>query len=108
MSGGSTLNLEFSFWKLPFLIVSAFKGVNFQKRLFTPPLGGILGPFTFIDEGDGLISERGSARMLPSLAAHVGGYRIMIDAHNTVECRRHMGGLFVFFGRGRRRHLLPC
>jgi len=34
--GGSTLNLEFLFWKLPFLIVSAFKGVIFQKRLFTP------------------------------------------------------------------------
>ena len=36
---------SFHLWKLPFLIVSAFKGVIFQKRLFTPPLGGILGPF---------------------------------------------------------------
>ena len=36
---------RFHFWKLPLLIVSAFKGVNFQKRLFTPPLGDILGPF---------------------------------------------------------------
>ena len=44
--GDITLNLEFSFWKLPFLIVSTFKGVNFQKRLFTP-LGGILGPFSY-------------------------------------------------------------
>ena len=46
MRGGTTRYLEFSFWKLSLLIVSAFKGVNFQKRLFTPPLGGILGPFT--------------------------------------------------------------
>ena len=46
MRGGSTLNLEFPFWKLPFLIVSAFKGVNFQKRLFTSPLDDILGPFS--------------------------------------------------------------
>ena len=46
MRGGTTLYLEFPFWKLPLLIISAFKGVNFQKRLFTPPpLGGILGPF---------------------------------------------------------------
>ena len=36
MRGGIPLNLEFLFWKLPFLIVSAFKGVNFQKCLFTP------------------------------------------------------------------------
>ena len=36
MRGGSTLDLEFPFWKLPLLIISAFKGVNFQKRLFTP------------------------------------------------------------------------
>ena len=46
MRGSATLYLEFPFWKLPLLIISAFKGVNFQKRLFTPPpLGGILGPF---------------------------------------------------------------
>ena len=45
--GGTTLYLEFPFWKLPLLIVSAFKGVNFQKRLFTPPLGDILGPFNW-------------------------------------------------------------
>ena len=34
--GGITLYLEFPFWKLPLLIISAFKGINFQKRLFTP------------------------------------------------------------------------
>ena len=50
MRGGTTLYLEFPFWKLPLLIISAFKGVNFQKCLFTPPLGGILGPFS--DECD--------------------------------------------------------
>ena len=54
MRGGSTLDLEFPFWKLPLLIVSAFKGVNFQKRLFTPPLGGILGPFSGLGRYDSL------------------------------------------------------
>ena len=47
MRGGITLDLEFPFWKLPFLIVSAFKGVDFLKRLFTPHLGDILGPFNW-------------------------------------------------------------
>ena len=41
---------------------------------------------TFIDEGDGLISERERVHMLLSLAAYVGGYKMMVDAHNTVYC----------------------
>ena len=62
----------------------------------------------FIDEGDGLTSERERVRMLLNLVAHVGGYRMMVGAHNTVECQMHVGGGVVFFGYGRRRHLLYC
>ena len=40
----------------------------------------------FIDEGDGLISERERVRMLLSLVAHAGGYRMMVGAYNTVGC----------------------
>ena len=38
----------------------------------------------FIDEGDGLIGERGRVHMLLSLAAHAGGYKMMVGAHNIV------------------------
>ena len=38
----------------------------------------------FIDEGDGLTSERERARMLLSLAAHADGYKMMVGAHNIV------------------------
>ena len=38
----------------------------------------------FIDEGDGITSERERVRMLLSLVAHAGEYRMMIGAHNTV------------------------
>ena len=38
----------------------------------------------FIDEGDGLTSERERVCMLLSLAAHAGGYKIMVGAHNIV------------------------
>ena len=61
---------------------------------------------SFIDEGDGLTSERERVRMLLSLVAHAGGYRMMVGAHNTVECQMHVGGCVVFFGYGRRRCLL--
>ena len=47
----------------------------------------------FIDEGGGLTSERERVRMLLSLVAHVGGYRMVVGAHNTVECQMHVGGL---------------
>ena len=46
----------------------------------------------FIDEGDGLTSERERVRMLLSLVAHAGRYRMMVGAHNTVEGQMHMGG----------------
>ena len=38
----------------------------------------------FIDEGDGLTSEGERVRMLLSLVAHAGGYKMMVGAHNTV------------------------
>ena len=44
---------------------------------------------------------------LPSLVAHIGGYKIMVGAYNTVdvtvECQ--MGGGAAFFRDGRRRYL---
>ena len=42
----------------------------------------------FIDEGDGFTSERERVRMLLSLVAHAGGYKMVVDAHNTVCIRR--------------------
>ena len=39
----------------------------------------------FIDQGDGLTSERERARMLLSLAAHASGYKMMVGVHNTVS-----------------------
>ena len=47
----------------------------------------------FIDEGDGLTSERERVRMLLSLVAHASGYRMTVGAHNTVEYQMHVGGL---------------
>ena len=62
----------------------------------------------FIDEGDGLTSERERVRMLLILVAHTGGYRMMIGTHNTVEYQMHVGGYVVFFGYGRRWRLPHC
>ena len=45
-------------------------------------LGESVSPF--IDEGDGLTSERKRVRMLLSLVAHVGGYKMIVGAHNTI------------------------
>ena len=50
----------------------------------------------FIDEGDGLTGERERVRMLLSLVAHAGGYRMMVGAHNTIGCQMHVGGYVVF------------
>ena len=50
----------------------------------------------FIDEGDVPTSERERVRMLLSLVAHAGGYRMMVGAHNTVGCQMHVGGHVVF------------
>ena len=41
----------------------------------------------FIDEGDGLTSEREGVRMLLSLVAHAVGYKMIVGAHNTVNVR---------------------
>ena len=43
----------------------------------------------FIDEGDGLTSERERerVRMLLNLVAHAIGYKIIVDAHNIVNVR---------------------
>ena len=49
----------------------------------------------FIDEGDGLTSEREGVRLLLSLVAHAGGYKMMVGSHNTVGCQMHMGGSFI-------------
>jgi len=62
----------------------------------------------FIDEGDGFTSEREGVRLLLSLAAHAGGYKTMVGAHNTVECQMHVGGCVFFFRYGRCRYLLYC
>ena len=62
----------------------------------------------FIDEGDGLTSERERVRMLLSLVAHAGGYMMMVGAHNTVGCQMHVGGCVVFFRYDRCRYLLYC
>ena len=51
----------------------------------------------FIDEGDGLTSERERVRMSLSLVAHTSGYEMMVGAHNTVQCQMHVGGYVVFF-----------
>ena len=50
----------------------------------------------FIDEGDGLTSERERVRVLLNLVAHAGRYRMMVDVHNTVRCQMHVGGYVVF------------
>ena len=71
-----------------------------------PLLGESASPF--IDEGDGLTSERERVRMLLSLVAHASGYKMMVDAHNTVGFQMHMGGYVVFFRYGRRRRLPHC
>ena len=59
----------------------------------------------FIDEGDGLTSEREGVRLLLSLVAHADRYRMMVGAHNTVGCQMHVGGYVVLFGYGRCRYL---
>ena len=63
----------------------------------------------FIDEGDGFTSERERVRLLLSLVAYAGGYKIMVGAHNTivvtVECQMHVGGCVAFFRNGRCRYL---
>ena len=61
----------------------------------TSMLGESTSPF--IDKEDGLTSERERVRLLLSLVAHVGGYRMGVGAHNTVGCRMHVGGSVILF-----------
>ena len=46
------------------------------------------GASPFIEEGDDLTSTRKRGSVLPSLVAHVVGYKTVVDAHNTVYVRR--------------------
>ena len=39
---------------------------------------------SFIDEGDGLTSERERVCMILSLFAYAGGYKMMVGAYKTV------------------------
>ena len=43
------------------------------------------------------VCERERVHMLLSLVAHVGGYRRMIGAHNTVGYRLYVGGYVILF-----------
>ena len=51
----------------------------------------------FIDEGDGLTTERERVHMLLSLVAHAGGYRRMVGPHNTIGCWWSVGGYVILF-----------
>ena len=74
--------------------------MNLERLSF---VGGSASPF--IDKGDGFTSERERVRLLLSLVAYAGGYKIMVGAHNTidvtVECQMHVGGCVAFFRYGR-------
>ena len=54
------------------------------------------------------LQVRERVRMLLSLVAHVGVYRMMVGAHNTVECQMHVGGDVTLFGYGRCQYLVYC
>ena len=56
------------------------KGTELESTSFY--VGGSASPF--IDEWDGLTSERERVCMLLSLVAHAGGYKMMVGVHNTV------------------------
>ena len=51
-------------------------------------VGGCASPF--IDEGDGFTSERERLRLLLSLVAYAGGYKIIVGTYNTVDCHCRM------------------
>ena len=86
-----------------------------------------------IDEGYGLTSERERVRMLLGLAAHIGGYRMMVGAYNTacvldargrlrrlvwvwqmsvpaytVDVQRHVRSFTMFTWYGKSRHPQHC
>ena len=43
------------------------------------------------------LQVREGVRSLLSLAAHAGGYKMMVGVHNTVYYQMHVGGCVVFF-----------
>ena len=55
----------------------------------------------FIDEGDGLTSERERVCMLLSHVAHTIGYEMMVGAHNIVYVRRmwEVFTAFIMYGK---------
>ena len=67
------LNLEVLLW-----CVSELIDLNELSSF----LGESVSPF--IDEEDGFTSERERVRMLLSLVAHAGGYKMIVGVHNTV------------------------
>ena len=71
-----------------------------------PPFEESASPF--MDEGDGLTRERECVRMLLSLVAHAVGCKMIIGAHNIIECQMHVEGRVIFFRYGRCRYLLYC
>ena len=62
----------------------------------------------FIDEGDGLTSERERVSLLISHVAYADRHRMGVGAHNTVGCRMHVGDCVVLFEYGRCQYLLYC
>ena len=48
--------------------------------------------------------ERECIRVLPSLVAHVVGYEMVIDAHNTVYVQTYLAGSTVFVWYDKRWH----
>ena len=70
-------------WSFPFLIVFAFKRVNFQKRLFTSPLDGILSPFTNVVQN--------SNQLLPPRDTH-GGRAVTAEGGPAKIFKKIKGG----------------
>ena len=52
--------------------------------------------------------KRECIRVLPSLVAHAVGYKMVVDAHNTVYVQMHVAGSTVFAWYGKRRRLQYC
>ena len=59
----------------------------------------------FIDEGDGLTSERERVRMLLSLVAHAGGYKMMEAPTTLLDVRYTWEVTSSLLGYGRCRYL---
>ena len=64
------------------LVVLLLCASELDRSQSTYPVGESASPF--IDEGDGLTSERERVHSPLSLATHAGGYKMMVGVHNTV------------------------